>query len=218
MNEPQFFDFQIGHKVISRRLSHWGQAGTVCFITWRTIDSMPQAVVEHWVAERDSILRSHGIEPPGTWRKKLKCSPKLVRNGIRWKLMQSWGNGLDECHGGCVLRQPVLSEIVANALLRFDGKRYELFDFVVMPNHVHVLASFPDLETMLRQCKSWKHYTAAKINQHLCRRGKFWQQDSFDHLVRSAEHFAYFRRYIGENPTHCRLREDEYRRYSKALT
>ena len=29
---------------------------------------------------------------------------------------------------------------------------------------------------------------------------RFWREESFDHLVRTAEHFQAFRRYIADNP------------------
>lgn len=46
------------------------------------------------------------------------------------------------CHVACLLRQPVLAKIVADSLRHFDGDRYCLGDFVVMPNHVHLLVAF----------------------------------------------------------------------------
>ena len=41
---------------------------------------------------------------------------------------------LDNCHGECVLRRPELAKIVGDSLLHFDGERYVMTDFVVMPN------------------------------------------------------------------------------------
>ncbi len=52
---------------------------------------------------------------------------------------------------------------------------------------------------MLEQFESWKHFTARSINRKLGNRGRFWQQDGFDHLVRSVEQFEHFRRYIANN-------------------
>jgi len=121
---------------------------------------------------------------------------------------------LDELHGNCPLRRPELSKIVADSLHHFNHDRYELSDFVVMPNHVHLLAAFPTVEGMLQQCESWKHFTATKINKALGRRGHFWQQDGFDHLVRSVQQFDYFRRYIAENPKKAHLKSGEYVWYS----
>jgi type I restriction enzyme R subunit len=90
-----------------------------------------------------------------------------------------------------------------------------LLDFIVMPNHVHILVSFPDEQAMLAQCEGWKHYTATQINRRLKQRGRFWQQDAFDHLVRTEKQFEYLRRYIAENPAKAGLRPGEYVHYSK---
>jgi type I restriction enzyme R subunit len=46
---------------------------------------------------------------------------------------------LDQGSGSCVLKDPATAQIVADALRHFDGKRYELASFVIMPNHVHLL-------------------------------------------------------------------------------
>jgi putative transposase len=128
-----------------------------------------------------------------------------------------WHDELDACRGACVLRDPLLARIVADSLHHFDGDRYLLLDFVVMPNHLHALVAFPDEDGMLAQCESWKHYTATQINKRLNRRGRFWQQDAFDHLVRSEAQFEYLRDYIAQNPLKAGLRAGEYIHYSKAL-
>ena len=83
-------------------------------------------------------------------------------------------------------------------------------DFVVMPNHVHVLVAFPNAESQLAQCESWKHFTAVKINRKLGQERRFWQQDGFDHLVRSNEQFEYLRLYIAGNPKKANLQPGEY--------
>ena len=90
-------------------------------------------------------------------------------------------------------------------------------DFVVMPNHVHLLAAFPDPNAMEKQFDSWLHYTAVQINRLTNRSGHFWQQEPFDHLVRSVEQYEYLRCYIADNPKKANLREGQYiyRRYSR---
>ncbi len=114
-----------------------------------------------------------------------------------------------------MLRQPELAKVVAESLQKFDGDRYELTDFVVMPNHVHLLAAFPNEEAMLKQCENWKHYQAVQINREIGSSGRFWQQDGFDHLVRSPEQFEHFRRYIADNPSKARLSAGEFIVWSK---
>ena len=96
---------------------------------------------------------------------------------------------MDECLGSCPLRIPEASAIVANSLLHFDAQRYQMGDFVVMPNHVHLLVTFPDGGTMKKQIASWLRFTATQINSLLQRSGTLWQEEPFDHLVRSGTQY-----------------------------
>jgi putative transposase len=79
-----------------------------------------------------------------------------------------------------------------------------------MPNHVHLLVCFRQDINLLEQCYSWKHYMARRINAALSRSGRFWQSESFDHLVRDADHFERFRIYIRKNPMKVGLQDEEY--------
>ena len=214
----QVFDPRQGFAVLERKLPHWSQAGTVCFITWRALDSMPKSVLNRWYADREDWLRRRGIDPKGIdWKSHFdQLGPDLRSEFVR-TFSERWHRSLDACHGACVLKRPDLSEIVGESLRKFDGERYELTDYVVMPNHVHMMAAFVSEEGMLAQCEGWKHFQAVQLNRQLGASGRFWQQDGFDHLVRSLEQFEAFRRYIARNPEMARLREGEFRHYSKDL-
>jgi type I restriction enzyme R subunit len=223
LNDParlriQVFDPNQEYTVIERRLPHWSQLGTICFITWRTWDSMPEPVLKTWLAARDAWLFRHGIDAHAAdWRNRLEAlGPRLFAQ-FQQLIADRWNEHLDDCHGACVLRRPELSQVVAKSLRHFDGERYELTDFVIMPNHVHLLAAFADDAAMLTQCESWKHFTATKINRLLGRKDRFWQQDRFDHLVRSVEQFDHYRRYIANNPSRANLPAGAYVHWSKAL-
>jgi putative transposase len=177
---------------------------------------MPKAVLDQWYGDRARWLRRHGIDPDApSWGRQLQQrDPKLAHEFLD-AFWNSWHDALDASHGACVLRQPELAEIVAKSLHHFDGERCVLLDFVVMPNHAHVLVSFPDEDAMLAQCESWKHFTATQINRRLKQQGRLWQQDAFDHLVRNERQFEYLRGYIAANPEKARLRPGEYVHYSK---
>jgi REP element-mobilizing transposase RayT len=82
----------------------------------------------------------------------------------------------------------------------FDGDRYNLDEFVVMPNHAHALVTPLGAHLLSLILRSWKSYTAKKINASLGRSGAFWQKESFDHIVRSAASLEKFRQYIRDNP------------------
>ena len=211
----QVFDPNQEFAIFERRLPHWSQAGTITFITWRIWDSMPEKVLRQWQQERDTWLLRHGIEPTAQdWKERLRQLDAKSMHECQCLLSDRWNDHLDECHGACVLRKPELAKLVADSLRHFDGDRYEITDFVVMPNHVLVLAAFPDEASLLLQCESWKRFTATKINRILVRQGRFWQTDGFDHLVRSPEQFAYLRSYLADNPKRAKLRAGEYVHYS----
>ena len=212
------FDADAELSIVERRLPHWSQAGAICFITWRTNDSMPKQVLDEWYSDRNHWLRSHGINPADSnWRARLAEIDRRSARDFLDTFWNRWHDALDAGHGKCVLRRPDLSEIVAKSLRHFDGERYVMLDYVVMPNHVHLRASFPDEGAMVAQCESWKHFMAVQINRRLDRKKRFWEQDAFDHLLRSEEQFHYLRRYIAENPAKARLGPGESRHYSKPL-
>ena len=213
--ELHFFDPNETVSIIERKLPHWSQAGAVTFITFRTHDSMPQDVVERWRNDRWQWLRQHGINPRNpAWREELSGLARPLQNEFFSTFSQRWHDELDRCHGACVLSDPVNAKTVADSLLKFDGTRYVLTDFIVMPNHVHLLAAFEDEDAMLTQCESWKRFTGRRINCHIVAQGRFWQQDGFDHLVRSMAQFEHFRKYIATNPDKAGLVRGDVVHYS----
>jgi REP element-mobilizing transposase RayT len=107
---------------------------------------------------------------------------------------------LDAGHGASVLRDPICAHIVSNALLSFDGERYVLKAWCVMPNHVHALV-FTKRECPIGGVvRSWKTYTAREINQCIGRSGQLWARDYFDRYMRDDALFLTTKRYIEMNP------------------
>lgn len=192
------------------------QPGTLTFITWRTWDSMPATVVRQWLAAHDDWLRLRGVDPPKPgWEARLNDWPREELLAFRSLVSDRWNDNLDALHGSCPLRRPELAQVVAKSLHHGDGQDYWLSDFVVMPNHIHLLATFATEEAMLAQCESWKHFTAREINRALGRFGRFWEQDAFDHLIRSPEELAGIREYIANNPKVAKLKSGEYLHYRR---
>ncbi len=218
MEELNFFDRRQTYSVAWKTLPHWAQAGTICFITWRTGDSLPAAAERRITRERTEVLRRAGIDPGSNWQAALAKLPAANRARVQWSLFAASDQELDRNFGECVLRRPALSKTVEDSLLYFDGDRYVLTDSVVMPNHVHLLVAFRDEDALVVQCESWKRFTAREIHKQLGRQGEFWQVEQFDHLVRGPEQFEYLREYIRLNPEKARLKQGEYRYYSKPLT
>jgi|SRR5579872_3790024 len=213
------FDQEADFSIVQRRLPHWSQAGAICFITWRTDDSLPKSVLDEWHNNRSKWLGDLGIDPTSKrWREDLQLLDSAKYQEFLSIFWNRWHDELDACHGACVLRQPELAKIVESSLHYFDNDRYLLLEFIVMPNHVHIMAAFPDEHAMLAQCESWKHFTATQINKRLKRRDRFWQKDAFDHLVRSERQFEYLRHYIADNPKKAGLKLGEYLHFSQNIS
>jgi len=114
---------------------------------------------------------------------------------------------LDSGYGSCFLRDDRLAEIVQNALLYFDGLRYSLHAWCVMPNHVHVLLTPESGFDLSGITHSWKSFSANKCNKLLGRTGSFWRTESFDRFIRNERHFQKAVVYIEKNPVNAGLCE-----------
>jgi len=183
-----------------RRLPHWRQEGCTYFITFRLADSIPQEKLRQWQSELEQWLNENP-EPHST-------AQRAEYHERFTELFQQW---LDAGHGACWLRDPARSEIVEKALRFFDGERYLLGNFVIMPNHVHAVVHPVQGHELSDILHSWKSYTANKLNQVIGRTGKLWQDESFDCIVRSAAQLEKFANYIRENPEKAGLAPGEFR-------
>jgi putative transposase len=162
-----------------RKLPHWHAdpcEESFLFITWRLAGSLPQT----------RNLAKAGIaiaETPG------KAFVAIDRQTDRATVGPVW------------LKDDRIARLVRDALHYGEQERhfYNLRAWVIMPNHVHVLlqpkVSLPTLTRWL------KGATARKANLVLGRTGKpFWQDESFDHRVRSSADLDRIVRYIENNP------------------
>jgi hypothetical protein len=102
-----------------------------------------------WLAQRDAWLARHGIDGAAPeWHRQVERLDAALRTEFRSHIADRWNDHLDQCHGECVLRRAELAQIVATSLRHFYGDRYDLTDFVIMPNHVHLRAAFHREEAM----------------------------------------------------------------------
>src|SRR5262249_5516956 len=98
-----------------------------------------------------------------------------------------------------------IGRIVEDALLFFDGERYRLHAWCVMPNHVHLLATPLAEHSLSALVHGWKSFTVRKINAVLNRQGQVWFPEYYDRKIRTENHFEAVRYYIEQNPVKARL-------------
>lgn len=117
---------------------------------------------------------------------------------------------LDEARTGpFYLKQPAIAALVVAAIHHSADAlgQYILHAFVVMPNHVHMLVS-PQVP-LPQLTKTLKTFTARRANQALDLTGKpFWQDESYDRLVRDQREFDRIHAYIENNPVRAGLAQE----------
>ena len=108
--------------------------------------------------------------------------------------------------GPLYLRLPEIAMMAVEAIRHQHQhlRHYQLHSYAVMANHIHLLIT-PCVEVS-RVMQSLKRFTAREGNRILGRTGQpFWQDESYDRLVRNREEFQRIVRYIDMNPVNAGL-------------
>ena len=164
-------------------LPHIDAENITQFITFRLADSMPQNLLEKWRSELES-----GEITDVDMRKRIELF-------------------LDSGYGSCCLRDRRVAEVIRDTLLKWNGIRYRLIAWVIMPNHVHLLIELGTEFSLSEVMHSIKSYTAHEANGILGQKGRFWSVESFDRYIRDARHFRNTVAYIENNPVKAGLCE-----------
>jgi REP element-mobilizing transposase RayT len=193
-------------------LPHYDAPGVTQIVTLRLIDSLPASRRSEWEhllrIENDRETLSAGAPA---------CSRLIGSNHAQSRSQTGAPTGcerrrkleeyLDRGLGECWLRKPAIAELTEGALRFFDGQRYQLQAWVVMPNHVHLLVDVRDTP-LAELVKSWKSFVARAANKLLGRSGEFWEREYLDTVIVDDEHRRTAVRYIENNPTKAKLMLD----------
>jgi putative transposase len=208
-----WFDPHRAVRVYKGNLPHWRQDGGLYFVTFRLADSIPKHVLARWDGERRSWLEAHGISgypDSSNWQKELdRLSEDKRRMFSRMNAKRLFVE-LDQCHGECWLRNGAVREVLAESMRHFDGSRWRVGDFVIMPNHVHLLVVMAEGSELEEVLYSVKRFSARKINEVLKRNGRVWQKEYYDHIVRDRAELFRVRKYIVDNSNRAGLNESEF--------
>ena len=199
-----------------RNLPHLRSEGATYFVTFRQADSIPEQILKRWIDDRINWLRSYAIDPalqkrdPKAFAAAIERIAPEEHDKYERERSRQFFIEIDRCHGSCVLREA--HHLVSDSLTYFHGKRVWIGDFVVMPNHVHVIVQpFPGvlLEEWLYSVKRFSSSAIGKMfPDRVQRDGHFWQTESFDRIIRDDAEMAKTREYIANNPR--KLRDGEF--------
>ena len=220
--------FPCGSEDIDRRyrgyLPHLEGRRRCYFVTFRLADSLPREVQERLRERRAAKSRQRRVGTARTRTGETRPAPFGCAQGKRDAHPSSGRAGatgdvgaagvtariieeaLDHGSGACHLRRGDVAGIVASAIRHFDGERYRLYAWCVMPNHVHVVLEPLGDWKLAQILHSWKSFTAHRANRLLRRSGEFWQREYYDRMLRDGREFLRAVAYVAENPRKAGLR------------
>jgi putative transposase len=191
-----------------RRLPHWDVADATYFVTACLADSIPArglGDLRDYRRELDARLCPEGMEE-AAW--------EVQKHKLVSARFDEW---IDMAPASKHLQNPALAQIVRTSLFHFAGERYWLLAYVVMPSHYHwvfkprdewceIVANTNQDRTPREQIMhSIQSFTANQCNSVLCRKGTFWQDETYDHCVRNDDELHRVIRYVERNPVKAQL-------------
>jgi len=184
-------------------LPHWQVPHGIYFITFRLHGSLPKMIVQQLIDEKELVLNQ---------LKKENKSENEIKNELK-KMHHLYYGKFDalldnSTFGPHYLRKNDFAKIVADAIFFFDKKRYEVINFCIMSNHVHLILYKLEVE-LFDALGSIKKFSARKINHELGKTGhRFWQFESYDRIIRNEWELKYYIQYNLMNPVKAKQIQD----------
>jgi len=187
-----------------RRLPHYQPLDAMFSIVLRLVGSLPREIIEE--------LRGRSQRSRQTVE---FCDDKHFR---------LFDGALDRrLSGPHWLANDAIARITADAIHYWDNRAFELLAYCIMSNHVHLILATGQASTIpLSDCPftgqtpyhvtnvlaSIKKFSARKANRILRRSGRFWQRESYDHVIRSEDELEATMWYVLNNPVKAGLVQD----------
>jgi putative transposase len=203
-----------------RRLPHYQPPDGIFSTTLRLVDSLPQTVVQSLFDEQR--LKERWLQGLPDGRKKQACFSRS-----REEYAQRFDNAIHTYHGGPHwLARVDIAQLVKDSLVYAGAKWCSLLAYCIMSNHVHAMIGIGDWPVSIgaegegleldkkhipkefpltNALGSIKKYTARRANRILGRSGAFWQEETFDHLIRNGEELERAAWYTLMNPVKAGL-------------
>jgi REP element-mobilizing transposase RayT len=170
-----------------RNLPHLYFSDGIYFITYRLAGSIPSDKV----AEVKAIIRDKKLGDEEKFKRLLKKYDEILDSSL---------------YGKKYLTNSEIAEICKYTLHSPDGKEYKLICYCIMPNHIHLVFELIEGNRgVSKLMQSVKRISARKCNLILNRKGKFWQDESYDRLVRDDKELYFIIQYVLMNPVNAGL-------------
>jgi REP element-mobilizing transposase RayT len=162
-------------------LPHWQPAGATFFVTMRLAGSIPRHIIEEIKVRKafDVQAKERELEHDAQ-----KLATELYN--IEKRYFGIFDKELDKSNEPYWLREKEIAEIVKASIEFLEGKELTTHAYCIMPNHLHWLFTHQEKGQVLwKILQRMKSFTAKQCNKILKRQGQFWEEESYDHIVRS---------------------------------
>lgn len=183
-----------------RNLPHWEQEDAVYFMTVRLYGSLPKEVLDRLKDARKLAELELEQEELNEEERREKL------NSLRDLYFGKFDNLLDKGETGPHwLKAEKVAEVWKKALEYFDNTRYKVICATIMSNHVHFIF-YKLTDTLSAVMHALKSYSGLEANRVLGRIGEpFWQEESFDRIIRNRAELAFRIQYVLNNPVEVGL-------------
>jgi putative transposase len=145
-----------------------------------------KGIVQHVVLCTKDALSQHVVEALS------ECDPTQRRRMA--------DETLDRSRDGNLFCDATCAAAFEEQLLHFDGERYDVLAWCIMPNHIHVVMCMLGSETLGQVVRSWKVLTTSAINRHFATTGPVFAKDYFDRFMRNGSQTERTLFYVENNP------------------
>lgn len=187
------------HKRHGAYLPHWEKEGAIYSVTYRLADSVPKSVIQRWQSERWQIIKNAKKQ-----NRPLTSDERIALYRIREEKIQMY---LDRGRGSCWLAKDNIAPIIANCFVHDEGKKYAMFAWCVMPNHIHAVLQPLGTNSLPSIICGWKTYSSRESNILLDRNGTFWHAEYYDHVIRNDRELQHCISYTWNNPDVAGLKD-----------
>jgi REP element-mobilizing transposase RayT len=174
-------------------LPHWEVEDGTYFITMRVHGTLPVAAESELKGIAEEIRRAEGDMKQRSHRRMFAA-------------MEAW---LDASKDRLYLSGRPVAEMIMRTICNLRERHiWEPVEYAIMPNHIHLLVALT--ESSLRPTMiSFKRWTAGKAIAMLGLKTRpFWQEEWFDHWVRTDLEYTRIIEYIRANPVKAGLVRD----------
>ncbi len=179
-----------------KKLPHWQPAGATFFLTMRLAGSIPKHIIAQYKAQKDIEVKE--------LKRIFPNDPLLLADqlyNLDKKYFSIFDKELDKSNEPYWLQEKEIAKIVKESIAFFEGKELITHAYCIMPNHLHwVFTHDEDAQVLWQILQRMKRYTATEANKILHRQGQFWEDESYDHIVRDAKEFDNIVLYTLQNP------------------